>query len=129
MVAMMIFIHLIILLTFGFGVGYWLLITASKYEGRLKTIGESLGFTLITLVILAGLFGFFSSMRIDESDYMPRMRQENMQKLYREQNESLQNNETRPMMNNQRSEENVEMQEEYQENVNKPIKSNIKDYE
>lgn len=115
MIAIMIFIHLIILLTIGFGVGYWILITASKYEGRLKTIGESLGFSLIALVILSAVFGFFFSMKIDDSEYMPNMRQENMQKLYREQNEY---NGARPMMHNENSQENGEMQEEPQENEN-----------
>jgi len=129
MIAMMIFIHLIILLTIGFGVGYWLLITASKYEGRLKTIGESLGFTLIILVILSAVFGFFSSMKIDDSDYMPSMKQENMQKLYREQNDNIQNPEQRPMMNNEKSEENGETRGESQENENGPVKNNIKDHE
>ena len=129
MIAMMIFIHLIILLTIGFGVGYWLLITANKQEGRLKTLGESLGYTLIALVILSALFGFLSSMKIDDSDYMPNMKQENMQKLYREENDNLQNGETRPMMNNERIEENGGTQSEPQENENKSIKSNIKDHE
>ena len=126
MIAMMIFIHLIILLTIGFGVGYWILITANTHEGRLKTIGESLGFALIALVILSIIFGFFYSTSVKDSDYMPSMRNENMQKLYREENE---NNGTRPMMNNENSQENGEMQEEPQENENKPIKSNIKDHE
>lgn len=89
MIAMMMIIHLMILLTIGFGVSYWLLITASKYEGRIKTIGEALGFTLIALVIFSSILGFLSSMRIDDSDYMPNMRQENMQKLYREENDSF----------------------------------------
>lgn len=115
MISMMIFIHLIILLTIGFGVGYWLLVTASKYEGRLRTIGESLGFALIALVIFSAVLGFFYSMKIDESDYMPCMRQENMQKLYREHDDNLQNNENRPMMNNESPEEKGEMQEELQE--------------
>lgn len=118
----MIFIHLIILLTIGFGVGYWLLITASKHEGRLKTIGESLGFTLVALVVLSAIFGFFYSMKIDDSDYMPNMRQENMQKLYREQNDNIQNNESRPMMNDENNEENKETQEDSKEDENKPIK-------
>lgn len=122
----MIFLHLVILLTVGFGVGYWLLITASNYDGRLKTIGESLGFTLIALVILSAVFGFFSSMKIDDSDYMPCMKQENMQKSDREQNDNLQNNETKPMMDNESSEG---TQEESQENENKPTKNSIDDHE
>lgn len=119
MTAMMIFIHLIILLTIGFGVGYWILINANKHEGRLKTIGESLGFTLIALVILSAVFGSFSSMKINDSDYMPNMKQENMQKLYREENE---NNETNPMINNESSQENGRMQESSKENENMPVK-------
>ena len=129
MIAMMIYIHLLILLIIGFGVGYWLLVTASKNEGRLKTIGESLGFTLIALVILSAVFGFFSSIKIDDSDYMPGMKQENMQKLYREQNENMQNDETRPIMDSENNEVNKEMQEEPQENEHKPVKNNIKDHE
>lgn len=108
MIGMMIFLHLVILLTIGFGVGYWLLITANKHEGRLKTIGESLGYVLLVLVILSSIFGFFASMKIDDSDYMPSMRQGDMQKLYREENE---NNETNPMMNNESSQESGEMKE------------------
>lgn len=122
MIGIMIFIHLVILLTIGFGVGYWLLITANKHEGRLKTIGESLGFTLIVLVILSSVLGFFSSMRIDDSDYMPIMRQENMQKLLREQNDDILNNDTRPMMNSENNEESEEMQETLKEDQNSPVK-------
>lgn len=110
MIAMMIYLHLIILLTIGFGIGYWILITANKHEGRLKTIGESLGFTLIILVVLSAVFGFFSSVKIDDSDYMPSMRQENMQKLYREENDNTQNNKQRPMMNNEDNEEEVPLE-------------------
>lgn len=122
MIAMMIFIHLIILLTIGFGVGYWILITSNRHEGRLKNIGESLGFTLIALVLLSVVFGFFYSMKIDDSDYMPNMRPKDMQKLYREENENLQNNETRPMMNNESGEENEEIQENPKEEENNSIK-------
>lgn len=118
MIVLMIFIHLIIMLTIGFGIGYWLVITANKHEGRLKTIGESLGFTLIVLVILSAVFGFFASMKIDDIDYMPSMRQENMQKLYREQNER---NETNPMMNDEDIEENNEVQENSKGYESKPI--------
>lgn len=129
MIAMMIFMHLIIVLTLGFGVGYWLLITASKYEGRLKTIGESLGFALIAMVILSAISGFFYSIKISDSDYIPNLRQQKMQMLEREQNESFQNNQTRPMINNETSDENGEMQDESQENDSRPIRSNIKDHE
>ena len=129
MIAMMIFINLIILLTIGFGVGYWLLITANTHEGRLKTIGEYLGFALIALVILSAVFGFFSSMNIKDSDYMPSVGQQKTQMLNNEENDNLQNNEARPMMNNERSEDNGETQDASQENENGPVKNNIKDHE
>ena len=127
MIAMMIFIHLVILLTIGFGVGYWLLITASKYEGRLKTIGEYLGFALIALVILSAVFGFFSSMNIKDSDYMPSVGQQKTQMLNNEENDNLQNNEARPMMNNEQSQDNGEVQDTSQENG--PEKTDINGHE
>lgn len=119
MIAMMIYLHLIILLTIGFGIGYWILITANKHEGRLKTIGESLGFVLIFLVILSAVFGFFLSLKINDSDYMPSMNQENMQKLYREQNDNFEKYNSRPMINN---EENEELQEGLKEDESKSMK-------
>lgn len=121
----MIFIHLIILLTIGFGIGYWILITANKHEGHLKTIGEFLGFALIALVILSAVFGFFASMKIDDSDYMPNVGQQKSQMLNneeKEENEDIQKNEKTPMMDNEKSEDNGETQEEPQENENKPMK-------
>jgi hypothetical protein len=119
MIAMMIFIHLIVLLIIGFGVGYWLLITANTHEGRLRTIGESLGFVLIGMVTLYAILGFFYAMKISDSDYMPGVGQQKTQMLNNEgnrENDNLQNNEARPMMNNQRSEDNGETQDASQEN-------------
>lgn len=118
MIAMMIFIHLVILLTIGFGVGYWLLITANKHEGRLKTIGEFLGFVLIAMVILSAILGLFYSMKISDSDYMPGVGQQKTKMLDKEENEDIQKDEKNPMMDNEKSEENEEMQE----NGNKSIK-------
>jgi len=129
MIAMMIFIHLIILLTIGFGVGYWLLITANTHEGRLKTIGEYLGFALIALVILSAVFGFFASMNIKDSEYMPGVGQQKTQMQNNEENDNLQNNEARPMMNNERSEDNQETLNSSQENGNGPGNNNSKDYQ
>lgn len=126
MIAMMIFIHLIILLTIGFGVGYWLLITASKYDGRLKTIGESLGFALIALVVLSAVFGFLYSTTIKDSDYMPGIGQQKTQMLNnedKEENEDIQKNEKNPMMDNEKSEDNEETHDTSQENGNGPVKN------
>lgn len=122
MIAMMIFIHLIVLLTIGFGVGYWLLITANKHEGRLKTLGESLGFVIIALVILSAILGFFYSTNIKDSDYMPGVGQQKTQMLNnedKEENEEIQKDEKNPMMDNEKSEE---MQESPKEDESKPIK-------
>jgi len=132
MIVMMIFIHLIILLAIGFGVGYWLLITANRHEGRLKTIGEYLGFILIAMVIIYSILGFFYSITIKDNNYMPSVGQQKTQMLNNEDNEkngNIQQDENNPMMDNEKSEDNGEAQEEPQENENKPIKSNIKDHE
>ena len=123
MIAMMIFVHLLILLTIGFGVGYWLLITASKYEGRLKTIGESLGFALIALVIASAVLGFLYSINIKDSDYMPGVGQQKTQMLNNEENEK------NPMMDNEKSEDNGETQDASQENENGPVKNNSNNHE
>lgn len=61
----------IILLGVGFGVGYWLLITAKTHEDRLKIIGETLGFVLIGLSIILALFNFFYSMKMASLDFQP----------------------------------------------------------
>lgn len=125
MIAMMIFLHLIILLTIGFGVGYWLLITANKHEGRLKTIGEVLGFALIALVIFYSILGFFYSINIKDDCYMPGIGQQKTQMLDNEENEdkeNIQKNNKSPMIDNEKSEENEEMQEDTKENESKSIK-------
>jgi len=124
MIAMMIFIHLIILLTIGFGVGYWLLITANRHEGRLKTIGEYLGFVLIAMVILYSILGFFYSINVKDNNYMPGVGQQKTQMLNnedKEENEDIQKDEKYPMMDNEKSEENGEMQEGSKENESKPV--------
>ena len=89
MIAITIFMHLIIFLIIGFGVGYWLLMKTSKYKGRIRTTKENIGVVFIALVIFLALFGFFYSMNINKSDYMPNIRQENTQKLYQEQNNNI----------------------------------------
>ena len=123
MIAMMIFVHLLILLTIGFGVGYWLLITANTHEGRLKTIGEYLGFALIGLVILSAILGFLYSISIKDSDYMPGVGQQKTQMLNNEENEK------NPMMDNEKSEDNGETQDASQENENGPVKNNSNNHE
>lgn len=125
MFAMMIFIHLIMLLIIGFGVGYWLLVTANKHEGRLKSLGEYLGYILIAMVIFYSIIGFFYSMKIKDTNFMPGMGQQKTQMLDKEdneENENIQKNEQYPMMDNEKSEDNEEMQEGSKEEENKPLK-------
>lgn len=125
MIAMMIFIHLIMLLIIGFGVGYWLLVTANKHEGHLKTLGEMLGTILIALVILYSILGFSYSLKIKDTEYMPGVGQQKTQmsdKEENEKNENIKNDEKNPMMDNEKSEENEEMQEGSKEEESKPIK-------
>lgn len=119
MIALMILIHLIILLTIGVGVGYWILVTANNNEGRLKTIGEYLGFILIAIVILFAILGAFYSMKFADSDYMQNMMQQQIQKHDKEENESVQNDEKNQMIDNNKSEESEEKQEDIQGNENK----------
>lgn len=122
MISMMIFIHLIMLLIIGFGVGYWLLVTANKHEGRLKTLGESLGFVLIALVIIYSILGFFYSIKIKDTNFMPGVGQQTTQMSDKEENENIQKDEKSPMMDNEKSEENEEMQEGSKEDESKPTK-------
>lgn len=122
MIAMMIFIHLIMLLIIGFGVGYWLLVTANKHEGRLKSLGEVLGTILIAIVILYSMLGFFYSMKIKDTDFMPGIGQQKTQMSDNEKNEEMQNDEKNSIMDNGKNEENEEMQEGSKEDENKPIK-------
>lgn len=130
MIAMMIFIHLIMLLIIGFGVGYWLLVTANKHEGRLKTLGEMLGTILIAIVILYSILGFFYSMKIKDTDFMPGIGQQKTQMSNKEENqeneknEEIQSDKKNPIMDNGKNEENEEMQEssKEEEKESKPIK-------
>lgn len=62
----------IILLAVGLGVGYFILITSTKYEGRFKTTGEALGWFLIAAAIIFSLFSMFYSVKLASFDYMPR---------------------------------------------------------
>lgn len=128
MIAMMILIHLVMLLIIGFGVGYWILVTANKHEGRLKSLGEVLGTVLIAIVILYSMMGFFYSMKIKDTNFMPGIGQQKTQMSDKEdkeetqENEKIQNDEKNPIMDNEKNEENEEMKEGSKEEESKPIK-------
>ncbi len=104
------------LLAIGFGIGYWLLVTANKHEGNLKTIGEYLGVTLIALVILSAVLGFFYSIKIADGDYLPNIKEQNVQILDndKDKQEDIKKNEDNPLINNETTEE-----KEDEDNTNK----------
>lgn len=54
----------------SFGVSYWLFVTADKFNTRLKPIGETLSWTLITLTLISLLYSFFYSMTLTDKEYM-----------------------------------------------------------
>lgn len=60
----------IIPLAVGFGMSYWLFITAYKFEGQLKSIGETFGWMLIVLTLLSSLFSFLYSIKLMNDEYM-----------------------------------------------------------
>lgn len=60
----------IILLAVGFGVGYWLIITADKQQDTLKTFGQALGGALIVMSIILEIFSAYYSMKISNRGYM-----------------------------------------------------------
>lgn len=52
MMIIMQFAFQIILLAVGFGVGYWLIITANKQQDTMKTFGQALGGVLIVMALI-----------------------------------------------------------------------------
>lgn len=58
MIISMLFASQIILLVIGFGIGYWLLITANEREGYLRVTGETLGWILIVATAILALANF-----------------------------------------------------------------------
>ena len=120
----------ILLLSIGFSVGYWLIITANKQEENLKNLGKILGLGLIVISILLAIFSFIYSMKIANS-VCP------VQKLMQPQGSTTinneQENENEDLHNPTREqEENGELQKKDNiptKNDNRPIKSNIKDHE
>lgn len=134
MMIIMQFTFQIILLAIGFGVGYWLILNANQQEGSIKTIGQTLGGILIVMAMILAIFSCYYSMKIANKGYMqggcpmmqqlqekPMMNNENAQEA-----ETLDENETAPMLN---QDENGETQEVTSEGENQPVKRNIKDHE
>jgi len=144
MMIIMQFTFQIILLAIGFGVGYWLLITANTQQGSLKTVGQSLGGILVVMAMFLAILSCYYSMKIANKGYMqggcpvqnmmqqqenPAMENEvdeNDEAPKGSDNSGIQQNQTRPLINPNKQNS---MQENAIENESKPIKSNIKDHE
>lgn len=70
MMIIMQFVCQIILLAAGFGVGYWLIITANSQQGTIKTFGQALGGVLIIMALILEIFSAYYSMKISNRGYM-----------------------------------------------------------
>lgn len=70
MTIIMQFAFQIILLAIGFGVGYWLIITANTQEGTIKTLGQALGGVLIIMAMILEIFSGYYSMKVANGGYM-----------------------------------------------------------
>lgn len=73
----------IILLAIGFGVGYWLLITAIKQDKKLlRILGSVLGWILITLVLFQFLLGFYFANTANKMHGCPMNKMMQQEKLH-----------------------------------------------
>lgn len=70
MMIIMQFAFQIILLAVGFGIGYWLIITANNQQGAIKTFGQALGGVLIIMALILEIFSAYYSMKISNRGYM-----------------------------------------------------------
>lgn len=124
---MMIFMHFtfqILLLGIGFGVGYWLLITANTQEDNLKIVGKTLGWILIAMAIILAIFSSYYSMKIGDESYMQggysvqgimKQQMQNHDDEQEQEGGKLQNHNGNPKMKN---DENEGVQESSSENEN-----------
>lgn len=70
MMIIMQFAFQIILLAVGFGVGYWLIITANSQQGTIKTFGQALGGILIVMALILEIFSAYYSMKMSNRGFM-----------------------------------------------------------
>jgi len=74
MMEIKLFTMQIIPLALSFGIAYWILITAHTQEGNLKSLGKTLGWSLITISIISTLFSYYlinNSRNSDDLKYPP----------------------------------------------------------
>lgn len=86
-------------LAIGLGVGYLMLVKASKHEGLLEILGKFLGWILIVASLLIGLVSGYYSIKIIKTGHLPgyHHRQE-MMKQQQEQNDQEEQNESQEEM-------------------------------
>lgn len=136
MMIIMQFTFQIILLGIGFGVGYWLLITANNQQGIMRTIGQALGGILIVMAMILAIFSCYYSMKISNRGYMeggcpmnstmnPMVKQsQNNENEEINSRSKLEQNTNTQMINPQENDEETPQKDE-----NRPIKRNIKDHD
>lgn len=131
MMIIMQFTLQIILLAVGFGVGYWLIITANAQQGAIKTFGQALGGVLIVMTLILEIFSAYCSMKISNRGYMQggcplnRMMNPMTNQFNNKDTEGrteFERNTNTQMINPQGHEE-----EDYRKNENKLIKRNKSD--
>lgn len=127
MMITMQFVLQIILLAVGFGVGYWLIITANSQEGTIKTFGQTLGGVLIIMAMILEIFSSYYSMKISnnmQSEYL-------MNPTQNDNNGSLDDRSEPDQDKNIQSVNPPEGEEQKasEESKNIPIKRNIEDHE
>lgn len=139
MMIIMQFAFQIILLAVGFGVGYWLIITASKQEGTIKTFGKALGGILIVMAIILEIFSAYYSMKISNRGYMqggcplnrtmnPNIKQKRDENSIDNNSNIDERNELEQNTNTQRINPQESEEEASLEGKSRPIKSNKNDF-
>lgn len=131
----------IILLAVGFGVGYWLIITANAQQETVKTFGQALGGVLIIMALILEIFSAYYSMKISNRGYMqggcPMNKTMNFNMNQKRDQNSIDNNRdinersdieqdtnTQRINNPQENEQDASI-----ESKSRPIKSNKNDHE
>lgn len=122
MLMLVYFILLIILLSVGFGVSYWLLIEADKQDDTLGIIGKVLGWILIVITLIVASVNIYYSAKMIKNFYVKEEIREEMQEQIQEQRnpqiiekkdkEEVQEQKNTPTANKEAKEE---AQEELQE--------------
>lgn len=138
MMIIMQFAFQIILLAVGFGVGYWLIITANAQQGTLKTFGQALGGVLIIMAVILEMFSAYYAMKISNRGYMQGgcPMNKTMNPRAPAGNET-QNDDNRDVNQRSQFEQDTntrvinpqgDEQKSYEENLDKPIKGNKNDH-